>query len=154
MGEKTRAVLVSEAAKSIGVSVSTVRGLIDKGQVVKVHDNPIMVSSPSIIRYLARTKKFEEIEGKIKVISTHLGQVRKVLKYDAYMALDICSLLGLTGTSIAKHSRADELIKYDECRIYGLTPVIKGYSLITLTKLKDYLKITRADVDKDRLLAE
>lgn len=144
---------VSEVAKQIGVSVSTVRSLIEKGELDKTQDNPVMVSRVSVIRYQARTNKFEEIEGKVKVIHTHLGQVRKILKYDAYMAADISSLLGLA-SNMCKAMKADELIKYEECKEYGLTPNIKGYALITLCTLKSYLKTSRADVDKSRLLAE
>lgn len=144
---------VSEVAKQIGVSVSTVRSLIEKGELDKTQDNPVMVNRASVIRYQARTNKFEEIEGKIKVVHTHLGQVRKILKYDAYMTSDISSLLGLA-SSICKSIKADEIIKYEECREYGLTPNTKGYALVTLSTLKEYLKTSRADVDKDRLLME
>ena len=144
---------VSEAAKQIGVSVSTVRSLIEKGELDKTQDNPVMVSRVSVIRYQARTNKFEEIEGKVKIVHTYLGQVRKILKYDAYMASDISSLLGLA-SNMCKAMKADELIKYEECKEYGLTPNIKGYALVTLNTLKSYLKTSRADIDKSRLLAE
>lgn len=155
MREQAAKIAVLEASKRIGVSKTTVRALIERGEIDKVQDKPVLVSLPSVVRYIARTTTYEEVQGKTKVVYTHLGQLRKILKYDAYLIIDLKNLLGITNTSAISRNKNEEChLRYEECEEHGLRPISKGYSLIKLEDINKYLKSCTYNIDKDRLMSE
>lgn len=155
MREQAAKIAVLEASKRIGVSKTTVRALIERGEIDKVQDKPVLVSLPSVVRYIARTTTYEEVQGKTKVVSTHLGQIRKILKYDAYLIKDLKNLLGITNTNAISKNKIEEChLSCEECEEHGLRPFPKGYSLIKLNDINKYLKSCTYNIDKDRLMTE
>ncbi len=155
MREQITKISVLEASKRIGVSKTTVRALIERAEIEKIQEHPVLVSLPSVIRYMAKSTTYEEVPGKTRVIYTHLGQIRKIEKYDAYVVVDLKNVLGITNTgAITKFKGEVCHLKCEECKEHGLRPNSKGYALITLNDINSYLKVCTYNIDKNKLMTE
>ena len=155
MREQITKISVLEASKRIGVSKTTVRALIERAEIEKIQEHPVLVSLPSVIRYIAKAKTYDEVPGKTKVIYTHLGQIRKIEKYDAYVIVDLKNVLGITNTgAITKFRNEVCHLECEECLEHGLRPLSKGYALIKLADINNYLKICTYNIDKNKLMTE
>ncbi len=71
MREQITKISVLEASKRIGVSTTTVRALIERAEIEKIQEHPVLVSLPSVIRYMAKSTTYEEVPEKTRVIYTH-----------------------------------------------------------------------------------
>ncbi len=155
MREQITKITVLEASKRIGVSRTTIRALIEREEIEKVQEHPVLVSVPSVIRYIAKATTYDEVPGKTKVIYTHLGQIRKIEKYDAYVIVDLKNVLGITNTgAITKFRNEVCHLECEECLEHGLRPLSKGYALIKLADINNYLKICTYNIDKNKLMTE
>lgn len=155
MREQITKITVLEASKRIGVSRTTIRALIEREEIEKVQEHPVLVSVPSVIRYIAKATTYDEVPGKTKVIYTHLGQIRKIEKYDAYVIVDLKNVLGITNTgAITKFRNEVCHLECEECLEHGLRPLSKGYALITLNDINSYLKVCTYNIDKNKLMTE
>jgi len=155
--QKINTLTATETANRIGVCKTTINNLIARGELEKVQQSPILISKPSVVRYLARNQELLSIDGVIGVVETHLGNIRKLLKHDAYLVVDFKNAIGLTNSySIVERVSSNnvKVLKFAECRANGLRPLAKGYSLITFLGIKEYLKVTLAKVDKDLFIKE
>lgn len=150
---------VEETAKKLKVSEGHIYKLVKLGEIKKKDGMGRTIRIPEKELSKVSTKKnyFTYDKNKVELISTYIGEVRKVKGKDEYVLTDISKAIGLKD-SYSVTRRLDEKllrkIEVAEAQNLGLFVKQFGLILISYKGIKEYCKKCRSDIDFERFLEE
>lgn len=151
---------VKEFAKKIKMSESFVYSLIKNGT-IKKRDSLGVVRIPSgeLNKVLKKDRTILYNPKKVEVLKTHLGDIRKVIAKDEYVASDISNALMLKDSySIVRRldTKLFKKIELEEVKNLGVTIRCFGLILISYEGLVEYCSKSRNihNLDMDKFLEE
>lgn len=146
-----------KAGIELNVSHMKIRNMVERGELMADSVNPLVINKSSIMMCKARNRRFDSIDGKLEIVYTHLGQIRKIVPFNAFVVKDIALAIGNSSTFNITE-RVDEkqitLLRLESCKEFGMQALAKGHSLITLEGISEYLKSSVTQVDKGRFIQE
>lgn len=148
-----------EVANKLKVSTGHVYDLVKRGELKKKEGMGRIVRIPSTELSKVTTERnyFTYNNEKVEVISTHLGQVRKVTGKDEYVLTDVVRAVGLKDSYSVTRRIEEKLfhkIEIAEARELGLFVNQFGLILITYKGISEYCKKSRSNLDLDMFLSE
>lgn len=148
-----------EVANKLKVSTGHVYELVKRGELKKKEGmgRTVRIPSTELGKVTTERSYFTYNNKKVEVISTHLGQVRKVIGKDEYVLTDVVRAVGLKDSYSVTRRIEEKLfhkIEIAEARELGLFVNQFGLILITYKGISEYCKKSRSNLDLDMFLSE
>ena len=148
-----------EVANKLKVSTGHVYELVKRGELKKKEGmgRTVRIPSTELGKVTTERSYFTYNNKKVEVISTHLGQVRKVIGKDEYVLTDVVRAVGLNDSYSVTRRIEEKLfhkIEIAEARELGLFVNQFGLILITYKGISEYCKKSRSNLDLDMFLSE